>query len=318
MAVAASAAVLALSSSPATAAPSVSQLHGTLVLSRGTCNGGHPSGSFLSVTFGTRAIRNPRSSCEDGAVTLLSPGRGGLSTQQFSPSGDEQFNGHGNATADTITAPASFGRHRFGIVTSARNLQDAARGPATFSLPKVYVSGTHAYADLRSVQILYGGIAGSTCASASGYGCWLVGAERATGTYDAATHRLSLSWFTGQSFVPASAGTAVHLSGVFHGVGKSLRKGSVVELGTSSFNAGVARPLPDSTSHRDTPTRLAADGTRHHRARRGGTPARSGAAVAADSEATSTGSPRTFLIGELVVALNVFSFFVVTRRRRHR
>lgn len=296
----------ALVATVAYAAPPVSQLHGTLVLAPGQCSGGSPSGSYLSATFGTRAIRNPRSSCDHGSVTLLPRGRGGLSTQVFSPATDNAFDRDGNAIANSISKPVAFGSHRLALVSSARNLQDAARGPALFSLPKIYVAGTKAYADLRSLQVLYGGLAGTTCAGASGYGCWLIGTERATGTYNPATHRLTLTWFTGQSFVGASAGTAVHLAGIFHGSPRALSAGSTVELGTSSFAAGRSQPVAarsTATTPRETHHPMSRSDRLEH-------------AVADDSESTSTGSPRTFLIGELVVAVNVFAFVLTTSRRR--
>jgi hypothetical protein len=299
---------LVLSMAAAAAAPSVSQLHGTLVLTAGRCAGGHPSGSYLSATFGTKAIRNPRSSCDHGAVTLLYPGRRGLSTQSFSPNSDLGFDRNGDADADAITAPASFGPYRFGLVTSARNLQDAARGSGVFALPTIYVSGSRAFADLRSLQVLYGGLASTSCTGASGYGCWLIGTERATGSYDAVTHRLALAWFTGQSFVGASAGTAVHLTGVFHGAPRPLAAGATVELGTTSFPAGKAQPVAVRTpAAADPPTHRAV--ARHR-------PVQRSFGLRATSTSTSTGSPRTFLIGELVVAANLLAFIAGVRRRR--
>jgi hypothetical protein len=296
---------------PAAAAASqpVSQLRGELVLAAGSCVGGHPSGSYLSATFGTRAIRNPRSNCAGGAVTLLAPGRAGISTKWFSPSSDAAFNGRGEPVAETIAQPARFGAHEFALVTSARNLQDAARGPALFALPKIYVAGSRAYADLRSLQALYGGLAGSTCASASGYGCWLIGTERATGTYQAATHRLTLSWFTGQSFVGSSAGTAVHLTGLFRGIAVPLHQGASVELGTSSFAAGGSQIEPVAR-HKS------ADRTTRSRVPRAA--ARATAAVQPDDASTTTGSPRTFLIAEVVVLVNIVAFIAGLRRRRRR
>jgi hypothetical protein len=222
----------------------VLQLSGVLHLQKGSCLGGQPTGSYLSVTFGSKAITNPSSDCEGGAVTLLSPGRDGLSTTTFSPSSDERFDGHGNAVASSIAQPASFGKHTLGIVSSSQDLQDAPTGAGLFSLPHLYVTGDRVLADVRSIQVLYDGRADTTCATGAGAGCWLVGAERATGTYDAATRHVTLTWFSGQSFVPQSAGTAVHLSGVFVGAKpKPLTKTSVVELGTSSFAA--ASPPPE-------------------------------------------------------------------------
>ncbi|HVW79549.1 MAG TPA: hypothetical protein VHB69_01235 [Mycobacteriales bacterium] len=223
--------------------PGILRLSGVLRLASGSCAGGTPSGSYLSVTFGTRAIDNPASDCEGGAVTLLSPGREGLSTTSFSPASEDGFDGRGNAVAQSITRPVAFGKHLLGLVSSAQDLQDAPTGPGLFSLPHIYVTGDKVLADVRSVQVLYGGQADTTCASGAGAGCWLIGAERATGTYDAATRHITLSWFSGQSFVPQSAGTAVHLSGTFVGAEpKPVSTHGVVELGTSSFSAASPPP----------------------------------------------------------------------------
>jgi hypothetical protein len=219
----------------------VLQLTGVLHLSKGTCDGDKPGGSYLSVTFGTKVIGNPASSCEHGAVTLLSPGRPGLSTDAFTPLSDEAFDSRGNPVATSLTQPVRFGSHLLSLVSSGQDLQDAPTGRATFAFPHLYVTGTKVLADVRSIQALYDGAAGTTCASGAGSGCWLIGAERATGTYDAQTHRVTLSWFSGQSFVQESAGTVVHLSGVFVGAKpKPLKRGTAVDLGTSSFAAGPA------------------------------------------------------------------------------
>jgi hypothetical protein len=290
----------------------VDRLDGTVKLTSGSCAGDRPIGSYLSVTFGTRAIRNRASSCDHGAVTLLRRGRKGLSTSAFSPSTDAGFDGDGDARADTIVAPTSFDRRRLGLLTSARNLQDGPSGPDVFVPPKLYLVGNKVEADLRSVQVLYGGKPDSSCASASGYGCWLVGAERATGTYDASTRRLSLTWFSGQSFTSASAGTEVHLVGEFIGNVRPVAKGATVDLGTASFAAGPAVSVGDSTDAHHTVGARPKDHA-HHRRR-----SNDAALAAAASAAGGAGSPRLFLVAELLVELNVVALVAVALRRRRR
>jgi hypothetical protein len=316
-----------LAGSVAVAAPAFSssagagfaQLHGSLRLTPGRCAGGRPTGSYLSVTYGTRAIRNPASGCAGGAITLLRQGRGSLSTEGFSPASDLRFDGHGDATASTIARPVRFGRHDLGVVTAARNLQDAAAGASIFTPPHIYVSGRRAYADVRAVQVLYGGEPGSSCASASGYGCWLVGAERATGSYDPRTHRLSLSWFTGESFVPTSAGTAVHLSGVFTGTVRAVPRGSTVDLGTSSLAAGsphTAAVVADTAgaqaaagSHSTGRIGSLRSHSQHRRHRR------RHARDAAAAGSVLPGSSTTQLIAGILVLSNLIGFVSVARRR---
>jgi hypothetical protein len=297
----------------------VLRLTGVLRLQKGSCAGGVPSGSYLSVTFGTRAISNPSSDCEGGAVTLLSPGTAGLSTTAFSPSLDERFDGHGNAVATSIAQPVSFGKHLLGVVSSSQDLQDAPTSAGLFSPPHIYVMGgtgssSAVLADVRSIQVLYDGRAGTTCATGAGYGCWLVGAERATGTYDATTHHVTLSWFSGQSFVPQSAGTAVHLSGVFIGAKpKPLNEKSVVELGTSSFSA--ASPPPDVAAA------IRQGTTRPHRGKPlAVSPTDTAPAVASPHTSPLTQivrSPLALTAAVLLVGIDALGIAAALGRRRH-
>lgn len=293
----------------AAAATGFAQLRGHLHLIKGTCRGGRPAGSYLAVTFGTRAIRNTASSCDKGSVTLLSPGQGSLSTHVFSPVTDDQFDGRGNATADTVTRPVRFGRYELSLVTSPRNLQDAARGPAFFTAPHIYVSGTQAFADMRAVQALYDGAADSSCASANGDGCWLIGAERATGSFDPSTHRLTLTWFSGQSFVPSSAGTAVHLVATFTGSVTPVPEGATVDLGTASVAAGS----PNSAA-------VTEDVADHGRARRADASGRDRARRRGRREAALVGEPAggsgVTRLAEIVVLVNGIALAGAARVRR--
>jgi hypothetical protein len=243
--------------------PAIRQLVGTLRLTPGSCAHGSPAGSYLAVTFGTRAIRNSSSGCGGGAYTLLSPGSTALSTQQFSPS---------------ITAPARFDGNDLSLGTASQNL---------FASPRIYLIGKQVAADVRSVQAAYGG------------GEWQVGAQHATGRYDARTHQLDLEWLSGQSFTAASAATDVHLSGRFTGVLKRVPSGTTVDLGTESFAAGkpsaAVRTVADQSSGGTKGARHAGG---HRKALR----------LAAQHGSTTSGSPRTFLVAELLVLLNAVAF----------
>ena len=57
--------------------------------------------------------------------------------------------------------------------------------------------------------------AGRTCATASGVGCYQLGSRSASGTYDPARHRFTITWFVGESFTPAGDSMTVHLTGIF-------------------------------------------------------------------------------------------------------
>ncbi len=296
-------------------APGALELQGTFRLAHPSCAGGSPRGSYLSVTFGTRAIKNPQSSCADGAYTLLSPGSHGLSTQTFSPASDAEFNSHGSAVANTIAEPTTFAGHVLGLVSSTDNLQDAPTGPAEFALPQVYLVNGKLVADLRSVQVLYNGPDDASCAQAAGQGCWLVGAERATGTYDARTHAFTLDWFSGQSFTPDSAGTIVHLAGTFVGAKKPVPKGHVVELGTQSFSAGnPSQAETAAASHSSSST-----GTNHHlttAAKRRLRRRRAAELALKEQTAGRSTSPKIFAIGEAAVVLDVLALLAFGRKRR--
>jgi hypothetical protein len=253
--------------------PAVHQLVGTLRLTPGSCAHGSPAGSYLAVTFGTRAIRNFSSGCGGGAYTLLSPGSNALSTQRFSPS---------------ITEPARFDGNDLSLGTASQNL---------FASPQIYLIGKQIAADVRSVQAAYGG------------GEWQVGAQHATGSYDARTHQLELQWLSGQSFTAASAATGIHLSGRFTGVLRRVPPGTTVDLGTESFAAGK----PAGAVH--TVAEQSPSGAKGAR-RAGGH--RKALRLAAQHRSTTNGSPRTFLVAELLVLLNAVAFVALARRRSGR
>jgi hypothetical protein len=252
--------------------PSVQQFAGTLHLSPGRCHHGKPSGSYLAVTFGTRAIKNSSSTCADGAVTLLAPRSAGLLTTQYSS-----------------IASSVFDHRTLSLGTSSQNY---------FGPPRLYLVGGRVQADVRSVVVGYDG------------GQWSVGAEQANGHYDAPSHAMTLQWFSGESFVPASAATEVHLAGRFDGSVKQLSQGTTVQLGTASFGAG-----PASTSTENVATSASRHGSataapQLHHGHDG--------AVRAAKDSTTTGSPKTFLIAEVLVLMNLVSFVVVAIRRGRR
>jgi hypothetical protein len=203
-------------SSPAVAAgpPAVRELVGTLRLAPGSCSHGRPSGSYLGVTFGTRAIRNSSSNCAGGAYTLLSPGQSGLTTQGF---------------AGSISDPARF---------DGRDLVLASASQGVYAAPRIYLIGNRVIADVRPVEVRYNA------------GDWPVGAERATGRYNPSSRQLTLQWFSGESFTSASAGTGVHLSGSFVGSIRRVARGTTVNLGTASFAAGGSAAMVRSATDR--------------------------------------------------------------------
>jgi hypothetical protein len=260
---------LAASAQAAGRAPAVRNLVGSVHLVPGSCRDGRPAGSYLAVTFGTRAVKNPSSSCDDGAVTLLSPAATPLQTGQFS-----------------LPATAVFDHRALALRTASQGI---------YAPPRLYLVGDQVSADVRSVEASYDG------------GQWPIGAELASGRYDAATHRLSLQWFSGESFTPTSAGTSVHLVGRFVGSDRPLRKGATVQLGTASFAAGS--PAAVTSAVQTTRTR-----TQHHAGRRS---RRHAARLAAEAVHTG-GSPEAFLLAEVLVLANLVAYVALTRRTRRR
>ncbi|HEY2794511.1 MAG TPA: hypothetical protein VGJ28_19275 [Micromonosporaceae bacterium] len=178
---------------------------------------------------------------------------------------------------------------------SGRALRVETARESQFDPPRVYLIGTRVVADVRSVLAAYGG------------GQWPVGAERATGSYNSASRAFSLQWFSGQSFTRSSAGTEIHLAGTFSGAVRPVRQGSTVELGTASFAAGGATPVVQSAAqHADAPLSHHRSGhlRRHVRKR-----------LASAASTATGGSPKAFLVDELLVLANLVAFIALVRRR---
>lgn len=285
--------------SPAAARPpAAEELLGDFRLSPVSCAGGTPHGSYAVITYGTKVVANPSSGCDHGGVTLLPPGRVPLSSRGYTPTSLVGFD-RGGRPLGGFTAPVAFGKHAAALVTASRDLQ--AGTPPTFRPPRVYLVDGRLLGDLRSVQALDGGPAGSSCLNSAGQGCWLIGRQDASGTYDPRTHRFSLDWFSGQSFTGASAGLQVHLTGVFHGTLRRVPPGAVVDLGTRSFAAGSAEPASYRGSVSRHPAHAGpgrrARGSRHrHVVRRG--------ALASVAAVQRAGSPLAFVAGELLILLD--------------
>ena len=304
------------------------ELVGTLRLAPSACPSGRPAGSWVAVTFGTKIIGNRDSTCDDGAYTLLPPGNAGLSTTGYTPVREVGFADNGTPLATAITKPVEFDGQPLGIVSDSRDLQDAPSGPSTFAPARVYLVGhDQLVADMRSIQALYAGPHGESCVQATGDGCWLIGSDDATGTYNPTTHRFELSWYTGQSFSTTSAGTDVHLAGVFHGAVRPVGQGRDIDLGTQSFVAGPPGSIGQVNDAADR-----SDGKHADRPRTGPRNAsRSNGAGAPGRRTTASslrptdasggkqvGSPTAFVIGELLVLLNVLALLAVGLRRRSR
>ncbi|MBV9871402.1 MAG: hypothetical protein JO214_12360 [Frankiaceae bacterium] len=261
----------AVAAGPASASPrppSAQELVGAIHLVPGSCHHGRVAGSYLAVTFGTKAIRNSSSSCQHGAVTLLRPSGSGLASGRYSTAARSVFDGGALSLA---TSSASY-----------------------LGSPRLYLVGGEVNADVRSVVASYQA------------GTYPVGAERATGHYNARTRRISLEWFSGQSFTRASAGTQFHLAGTFQGSVRPVPKGTTVNLGTASFAAGRPVAVTNAAAGRSANRPAGRTHTRRthlHSLRLAG------------NKTESSGSPKLFLLAELVLVANILAFVGLSRKR---
>jgi hypothetical protein len=202
------------------ATPDSTHLEGLFRISAGKCSGttGLPTGSYLIVLAAVsgKTVGNPDGGCANPAYTLLEPGTdGGLITGEFQQVSGATFDRDRNSRDGRIIAPVAFDKLLVGFGTSSRDEQDAPTGAPAFPEPAAIVAGTVLSVDLRSLVVSYAGNARASCKTSYGVGCWELGSENATGTYDAATGHYSVQWFSGASFTPKGDSIEIHLEGTF-------------------------------------------------------------------------------------------------------
>jgi hypothetical protein len=192
-------------------------LAGTLRLSPVSCRDGTPNGSFFEVTDGGISYKNADSTCDGGVVTLLPPGTAGIPLGSFAADPDPTFAANGDSRSNLVIQPTSYDGHKLGIGTSPYDVQDAPTGPLAYPPPQALVQGSTLTVDLRSLDVTFEGVPGSTCASAEGQGCWEEGTKAASGTFDPVTHQFTLNWLAGQGFTGQAVGIVFHLQGTLVG-----------------------------------------------------------------------------------------------------
>ncbi len=195
-------------------------LVGTFEIEAGHCTSAHgaPTGSFLVIvdSAGSKTVANPNGGCSNKYYTPLSPGADkGITTGQFQANPTPTFDAHNDSLANLVIDPVSFLGVKLGMGTSATDVQDDPSGSPTFAPPTATVRGTKLTIDLRSLNITYGGQAGTTCVTGRGYGCWNLGSKAATGTYNAKSHQYVAQWFIGESFTQLGDSMVVRLEGTF-------------------------------------------------------------------------------------------------------
>jgi hypothetical protein len=195
-------------------------LLGTFDIQPGKCPSAHkaPTGSFLVIvnSAGGKTVANPAGGCANKFYTPLTPGLDkGIMTGQFQANPTPTFDAHSNSLANAVIQPVSFLGVKFGMGTSANDVQDDPAGSPTFAPPRAVVRGTKLSIDLRSLNITYGGPASTTCVTGHGFGCWNLGSRAATGSYDPKTHDYVVQWFVGETFTQLGDSMIVRFEGKF-------------------------------------------------------------------------------------------------------
>lgn len=241
-------------------------MSGSFAIAAGSCaTAASPNGSWIQLALQGSPIKNPDSSCDGGAYTLLSQGTRGLVIGGFEGNPSPTFDSSGNSLADAIIAPTEFLGTRFGAATDPQNEQTAPSGPAVFPAPQAVLTGTRIHANLSAVNFTYNGPSNGTCASGGGDGCYAVGSADVQGTYDAVTRAYTLQWtgtIHGGAFNNATA--VFHLTGVFNGtISTSTAQLSSAGSGptavvagsgsASTVGAGGSQPVPAALTGHSAP-----------------------------------------------------------------
>ncbi|HVW79554.1 MAG TPA: hypothetical protein VHB69_01260 [Mycobacteriales bacterium] len=221
---------------PAAAAPA--ELTGTFEFAAGSCAHGSISGSYIQMILpsGTTAgpyMSNSDSACSNQAYTLLTPGRdGGLKFGAYQPLPNPPFDAHGDARADSISAPAQYEGTGFATSTNPVDPQTHTKVPA----PSLTVHGSTVTADLSSFSVSWNNQyfnQGAPKPDGSEPGI----TRTPTGTYDAKTGAMTLSW-TSQ----VVGGPFDKFTGSWHLVGRFVPTASTTSAGSGGAVASGAAP----------------------------------------------------------------------------
>jgi hypothetical protein len=155
---------------------------------------------------------NQDSPCGDKTVTPLSPGTdGGLVTGGYQPAPAPGFDGKGNSLAARVIRPIPFVGVRFSVSTNAKDLQS---GEAT-RVPALHQDGGHLAGDLSAFDATWNRQAFNQGAPKPN-GSLPGNTSAATGSYDAASGRYSLTWTSQIVGGPFDKFTGLwHLEGTF-------------------------------------------------------------------------------------------------------
>jgi hypothetical protein len=210
-------------------------------------------------------MSNSDSACSNQAYTLLTPGSdGGLKFGSYQPLPSPAFDSAGNAQAHSLSEPAQYEGTGFATSTNPVDPQTHTKVPA----PSLTVHGNSVSANLESFSVSWNNQYFNQGAPKPG------GSEPGithtpTGTYDAATGAMTLSWtsevvggpfdkFTGSwhlvgRFVPTSTASTGGSGNASHGGGTAVAPttsaSSVASPGvTASPTTSGKAAEPDATS----------------------------------------------------------------------
>jgi hypothetical protein len=266
--------------SAAFASPSAT---GTLYLTAGGCSHGSISGSYIQMILpsGSQSgpyMSNSDSACSNQAYTLITPGsEGGLRFGSYQPLPSPAFDSAGNAQADEISAPAQYEGTGFATSTNPVDPQTHTKVPA----PSLTIHGSKVSADLSSFSVSWNNQyfnQGSPKPDGSDPGI----THAATGSYNASTGAMTLSWTS-----EVVGGPFDKFTGSWHLVGRFVPT-SAASTGAASGHAGAT----GSRTHSGAAAAAAATAT----AKAGGKSAQSvpsaSASAQASSEAAAVAAPQ--------------------------
>ena len=218
-------------SSPTVAGPpttsvqqaAVGKLLGTFTIDPGSCSAsGRAGGSYVRLVVPSGALEkgpflsDPDSTCTDKSYILLNPGTdGGLNTSEYQPRPSVPFDGAGNGLANRIIQPQALTGIKLGLSSDPLEPQ------------------TNLPVPMPTISVKNGRLTGNVAALTASWNnqTFSQGAPKpdgttpgltrpVAGTYEAATHRYSLTWSS-----QISAGTFNGYAGVWHLEGSFVRTG---------------------------------------------------------------------------------------------
>jgi hypothetical protein len=227
-----------------TAAAASSALTGTFEFAAGSCVHGSIAGSYIQMVLPSGSTSGPYmsnsdSACSNQAYTLLTPGSdGGLEFGSYQPLPSPAFDSAGNAQAHALSEPAQYEGTGFATSTNPVDPQTHTEVPA----PSLSVHGSSVTANLESFSVSWNNQYFNQGAPKPG------GSEPGithtpSGTYDASTGAMTLSWTS-----EVVGGPFDKFTGSWHLVGRFVPTSGSSTGGSGNANHGGGTSVAPSTS----------------------------------------------------------------------